>query len=97
MALMVDVDCPRAGQLLLLFPARLVAAVPDRIARFLEDGVGLYRLDRLRGAGSLRLRLRPFLGLVDTLGAVGGLLSPVDDGWQPVARRGFDLRAGFRP
>src|SRR5438270_10157533 len=96
MAAVVDVDCPRAGELLLLFPARLVAAVSHRIPRIFEDGVGLSRLDRLCGAGCLRLRLRPSLGLVDAVRAVRGLVPPVDDGREPIARGRGDLRAGVR-
>ena len=57
----------------------------------------LSRHARLCGAGRLRLRLRPFLRLVDALGPVGGDVPPLDDGRQPVARRRRHPRSRFRP
>ena len=72
MAAVVDVDRPRARQLLLLFPARLAALVPDQVARLLDRRNDAARDARLRGPGRVRARLRPFLRLVDPLGPLGG-------------------------
>ena len=80
MAVVVDVDRPRARQLLLLFPARLAALVPDQVARLLDRRDDAAGDARLRGPGRMRARLRPFLRLVDPLGPLRSRLPAVDDG-----------------
>src|SRR3982751_5298733 len=97
MALVVDVDRPRARKLLLLLPARLVAFVPDQVARLFDWRNDDARDARLCGAGSLRVELRPFFRLVDAFRPVGGPVPSLDDGREPVSCSGSDPWPRFRP
>ena len=83
-----------ARQLLLLFPARLAAAVPDQVARLHDPRNDPARHARLRGPGGLRARLRPFLRLVDALGTVR---RPLCRRWMMVASQFARRRRDPRP
>src|SRR5438874_693621 len=68
MAIVVDVDRPLCGQLLLLLLARLAPFVSDQTARLHDHPDDLSRDAWLRGPGGVRAHLRPLLRLVDRAG-----------------------------
>src|SRR4029079_1513766 len=96
MAALVDVHRPCARQLVLLFFARLAAAVPDQVARLFDSRDDLPRDARLRRAGRLRAWFRLLFRLVDALGPFRGKVPALDDDRDAGAGGGGDPWSSLR-
>ena len=97
MAAVVDVDRP--------LPSAIIASISCspgcRSTSTKSRGFTITEMTLLatlgyRSAGGLRFGLRPFLGLVDPLGPIGGGVPALDDGRQPGAGRRRDPRPRLR-